>query len=955
MDKKKALNIFFCFAAVLSIKSNTLRAQSQDISYLLSRSVGVELSQFGYDTTNISKIRDIAYDTVGNFIVCDEALIFLAQHGDQSVVPMAAYRFYKYLSLHNYIGAYDVCSALSVLTGNQGFHYVVELTDSIISDRNAARNGNQLLLPDIIATLMDFNDYSWFALYKGLFTGKERVLASGLSYYYDFYIHDPIKFKEAYDSVKSILLYDKDSKYRFWACRTLGRMGGSNDEMTTLKQVSGNDSSAEVRYWAAVELKLGGDTISAINAYGTLLKSPIEMEYRELAAGDLYDLGTPEAFSMLYQTSKGLSNEAMINYTKSYLEPCFPYIDSTVQLKLSFLETVVQRCGALNWITNQQLIDQLDELIKETQTSFAANDTIHFVLKLEQVVSLLYIDSSYISEVGRKFLYYDARNILYDFPSICVIKLINSSGSPLLNGSLQYYEGSSWKDAPNNNNGNFIVNTLVRKKVNLRMTFEYGTQTKLNVPIGSDTIIFQTKSFAVNLQNSQGTPLDTGIVQYNSTSGPVGASWQNFGTTSNGVVTNELLPIKYTFRLTYNGATVSKAQNIDSNATVIFQTIPTSVQLQTSIGAPLDTGVVQYNATGWQNYGITLNGVVSKELLPTKYSFRMTYNGATVTKSQSLDSNATVVFQTVPANVQLQTSSSAPLDTGIVQFNAAGWKNFGTTANGVVTKELLPTKYTFRMTYNGATVSKSQSIDSNLTVVFHTIPAIVQLQTSTGIPLDTGIVQYNASGWKSFGTTTNGIATKELLPTNYNFRMTYDGATVSQAQSIDSNATVIFQTVKTLVQFNNSKGNPIDTGIVQFNSGGPVGAGWQSYGNTSHGVVSKELLPVKYTFRLTYCGSTVSIAQNVDSNATVVFSTVLCTVSVTNSSGSLLNNATVSYNAGGPTGASWNIIGTTTNGIVTKEFLPAKIQFRAAYGSKQQSVTQDVSVNPIISITLPVQ
>jgi hypothetical protein len=366
----------------------------------------------------------------------------------------------------------------------------------------------------------------------------------------------------------------------------------------------------------------------------------------------------------------------------------------------------------------------------------------------------------------------------------------------------------------------------------------------------------------------------------------VGASWQNFGTTSNGVVTNELLPVKYIFRLTYNGATVSKAQNIDSNTTVVFQTIPTTVQLQTSTGAPLDTGIVQYNANGpvgagWQNYGITSNGVVSKELLPTKYTFRMTYDGAAITKAQSLDSNATVIFQTVPANVQLQTSTGVPLDTGIVQFNAggligAGWKNFGTTANGVVTKELLPTKYTFRMTYNGATVS--------------------------------------------------------------------------HAQSIDSSATVVFQTVKTLVQFNNSQGIPIDTGIVQFNSGGPVGAGWQNYGNTSNGVVAKELLPVKYTFRLTYCGSTVSIAQNVDSNATILFSTVLCTVSVTNSSGGLLNNAIVSYNASG-----WKVIGTTASGIVTKEFLPAKIQFRAAYGSKQQSVTQDVSTNPLISITLPVQ
>ena len=147
-------------------------------------------------------------------------------------------------------------------------------------------------------------------------------------------------------------------------------------------------------------------------------------------------------------------------------------------------------------------------------------------------------------------------------------------------------------------------------------------------------------------------------------------------------------------------------------------------------------------------------------------------------------------------------------------------KIIGSTSNGVITKELLPVKYNFRITYNGATVTKSQSIDSNATVVFQTVPAIVKLQTSTGAPLDTGVVQFNAGGWKNFGMTLNGVIIKELLPTKYNFRITYDGATVSKAQSIDSNATVIFQTVKTLVQFNNSKGNPLDTGIVQFNSGG---------------------------------------------------------------------------------------------------------------------------------------
>jgi hypothetical protein len=562
------------------------------------------------------------------------------------------------------------------------------------------------------------------------------------------------------------------------------------------------------------------------------------------------------------------SIRAVVNFYGYTVGPTAPPINFIPTVWFDTLTNYTTQSRIMGWIKDDATENKYLGYFASAKTKLVQQDNVGARNVLLQVLKDIDIDSTVnLTSEAYALICYNTKYLLAQMP-ILIVKLVNSTGSLLTTGTLQYKD-STWENATNNNDGTFTINTT-KKKLSLRMTYAYGTQTKSNVTIGSDTIIFQTKNVSVNLQNSTGAPLDTGIVQYNS------GGWKDFGITSNGVATKELLPIKYTFRLTYNDATISKAQNIDSNATVIFQTVPAKVQLQASTGAPLDTGIVEYNSGGWKSFGITSNGIVTKELLPTKYNFRITYNGATVTKSQSLDSNATVVFQTIRAKVQLQTSQGAPLDTGIVEYNSGGWKNFGTTLNGVVTKELLPTKYTFRITY--------------------------------------------------------------------------DGATVSKAQSIDSNATVIFQTVKTLVQFNNSKGNPMpaplgDTGIVQFNSGG-----WQNYGSTSNGIVTKELLPVKYTFRLTYNGSSVSIAQNVDSNVTVVFSTVLCTVSVTNAAGSLLNNATVSYNAGG-----WKVIGTTTNGIVTIELLPVKIQFRAAYGSKQQSVTQDVSTNPLIAITLPVQ
>ena len=225
------------------------------------------------------------------------------------------------------------------------------------------------------------------------------------------------------------------------------------------------------------------------------------------------------------------------------------------------------------------------------------------------------------------------------------VKLISSAGVPLMNGSLQYRD-STWKDAVNNNDGTFTI-TSSGRKTSLRMTYGNATETRSNVTIKNDTtIIFQTKNVSVNLQTSTGTPLDTGTVEY------YASGWQTFGTTSNGVAAKELLPLKYTFRLTYNAASISKAQNVDSNAVVMFHTIPAVVQLQTSTGAPLDTRVVQYYSGGWRDFGVTMNGTVSKELLPTKYTFRLTYNGLTMSKAQNIHSNATVIFQTVPVHVQ---------------------------------------------------------------------------------------------------------------------------------------------------------------------------------------------------------------------------------------------------------------------------------------------------------------
>jgi hypothetical protein len=534
-------------------------------------------------------------------------------------------------------------------------------------------------------------------------------------------------------------------------------------------------------------------------------------------------------------------------------------------IPLNFLDTLTNyttQSRTLGWVKDQTTSNKYLGYFASAKTSLGQNNITSTRTTLQQVLQDVNVDStSHLTSEAYALIRYNTEYLLAQLPTApssgCVVKLVNSTGSLLTTGTLQYRD-STWKDATSNNDGTFTI-TTTRKKLNLRMTYEYGTQTKSNVPVKNDTtIIFQTKNVTVDLQTSSGNPLDTGTVQYNA------GGWKDFGTTTNGVATKELLPIKYKFKMTYNNASNEKTQNIDSNAVVLFQTVNVSVQLKNSTGNFIDQGVVQYNSGGWKDFGITSNGSVHKELLPAKYNFKMTYASASKNQAQDLDSNAVVVFQTSNVSVQLKSSQGTPLDTGVVQYNAGGWKDFGTTANGVANKELLPIKYTFRMTYGYANNEKAQNTDSNAVVTFQTVNAVVQLKNSQGNTLDIGTVQYNAGGWKNFGTTTNGTASKELLANKYNFRMTYAFVNNDKSQNLDSSNIVRFSTVLCSVRVTNSSGQLVSNAIVTYNA-----SGWKPFGTTVNGIATKELLPANITFKAQSGKTTQTKAQDITTNPNV--------------------------------------------------------------------------------------
>ncbi len=515
-----------------------------------------------------------------------------------------------------------------------------------------------------------------------------------------------------------------------------------------------------------------------------------------------------------------------------------------------------------NWILNDGTKNAYISFVNNYFNQITAGNVTSASATLASFRRQLVSDSSSLSING-----YSIRDLSQDItqlqeqlplpPSGLNVKLVNSMGVKLIGGSLQYYDGS-WKLAVNNNDGTFTINTTL-KNVSLQVTYAYGVQTKSNVTVGSDTVVFQTVNAQVKLQNSQGNLIDTGAVQY------YAGAWRNFGTTTSGVATMELLPINYSFSMTYAYASNNKAQDLSANPIVVFQTTNTSVQLKNSQGNLMDTGTVQYYSGAWRTFGTTSGGVTTKELLPNSYSFSMTYAYASNNKQQDIGANSTVVFQTVNAVVQLKNSQGNLIDQGTVQYYSGAWRTFGATSGGVTSKELLPNSYSFMMNYAYASNTKQQDLNSNPTVVFQTVNTTVQLKNSQGSLMDAGTVQYYSGAWRTFGTTTNGAVSLELLPNSYQFSMTYAYVSNNKTQDVGSNNTVIFSTVLATVNVINTQNNPVNNAVVTYYSGA-----WRQFGNTVNGNATKELLPASLQFRAQSGSVSQNKTQDLSANPVVV-------------------------------------------------------------------------------------
>ena len=387
------------------------------------------------------------------------------------------------------------------------------------------------------------------------------------------------------------------------------------------------------------------------------------------------------------------------------------------------------------------------------------------------------------------------------------------------------------------------------------------------------------------------------------------------------------------------------------------------VKLLDSHGNGLAGGTAQVYDGGWQAIpGSTdASGTLVTGIPKTKgnLTFRITYANVSKEMAQNVTTTPIVTFQTTNVTVQLldNVGNAIPdgAGTGSVQYYAGGWRDFGTTVNGVASKELLPLTYSFSMSYANACQEKGgQNIAANPIVMFQTANVTVQLLDSIGNPIldgaGTGVVQYYAGGWRTFGTTVNGVVSKQLLPLTYSFSMSYAFARQEKGgQNIAANSTVTFQTAYVTVQLLDNVGTAIPdgagTGVVQYYAGG-----WRDFGTTAGGQVSKQLLPLTYSFSMSYANARQEKGgQNVAATPTVTFQTTNVTVQLLDSASAPIpdgaGTGAVQYYAGG-----WRDFGTTAGGQVSKQLLPLTYSFSMSYAfARQEKGGLNVVTTPTVA------
>jgi hypothetical protein len=171
----------------------------------------------------------------------------------------------------------------------------------------------------------------------------------------------------------------------------------------------------------------------------------------------------------------------------------------------------------------------------------------------------------------------------------------------------------------------------------------------------------------------------------------------------------------------------------------------------------------------------------------------------------------------------------------------------------------------------------------------------------------------------------------ELLPLNYQFRMSYGGASEAKYQNLSVDPNVVFQTELVEMKLVASDNTTVLTGGTSY-----YASGWNTFGSGTS-TTTMELLPLNYKFKMSYAGASLEKYQDVSGNPNVLFQTKLATFTLKASDNTPITIGGPKYYASG-----WNDFG---SGVTpsTMELLPLNYQFQVTYRGAAESKYQDIS------------
>ena len=393
-----------------------------------------------------------------------------------------------------------------------------------------------------------------------------------------------------------------------------------------------------------------------------LVQEPVP-SYRYIIADSLLkEFGTLQNYRFVKEYAVNESDEVTRSLIENEVEIFVPVPPDSTKLTLDLLDNLINYVDSVltyTWLGDLTFSNELKNILTTAKTNLQNGDSLTCrvqVKTFQDLVDNVYKDSlnsdpRFVTIEGWKFLYWNAQYILDRLPEQqanpnLLVNLKNSLGTQIPASNVMYYESatSGWKDAVNNGDGTFTVITT-KPTVSIRMFYEYANQTVHNVPAQNNTYTFQTVNTAVELRNSSGNLIpapmgDVGTVQY------YAGAWRTFGTTTNGVAYKELLPINYSFRMTYEYVPIDKQQDISVNSTVTFSTVLCTVKVTNTNNQPLAGATTKYYSTAWRDIGLTNSeGIITKELLPKNLSFRATYGNVSLDKQQDISVNKLVEIQ----------------------------------------------------------------------------------------------------------------------------------------------------------------------------------------------------------------------------------------------------------------------------------------------------------------------